>query len=108
MFKDLLLQILPRVHVFIHILVIQYYLYLLFYFLNQAADKQLRKLDIKYTQFIVYELDETRKQFKEKQILISVFGRQNTGKSTLLNSVLKARLALTLLMCQVEVCSLII
>ena len=80
----------------------------MFYFLNQAADKHLRKLDIKCTQFIVYELDETHKQFKEKQILISVFGRQNTGKSTLLNSVLKARLALTLLMFQVEVYSRII
>ena len=42
---------------------------------------------------IVHELDETRRQFMEKQVLIGVIGFYNTGKSTLLNSLLRARLA---------------
>ena len=74
------------------------------YFLKQKVDEVLHELVLhdlvqgfKYTLFSVDELDETGKQFKEKRILISVFGRQNTGKSTLLNSLLRARLTHTLL-----------
>jgi len=63
------------------------------FFLKQAVDKRLRVLDYKYGLSITQELDETRKQFKDKQIFISVLGCQNIGKSTLLNSLLRARLA---------------
>ena len=63
-------------------------------FLHQAVDKRLRSLHFKYKLLIpAADLDETRKQFMEKQILISVLGCQNIGKSTLLNSLLRARLA---------------
>ena len=58
--------------------------------LKQAFDKRLRVLCSNY---IARDLDKTREQFMEKQILIGVIGFFNTGKSTLLNSLLRARLA---------------
>ena len=61
------------------------------FFLKQALDKRLRALDHNYRLSTAHELDETRKQFKEKEIFISVLGCQNIGKSTLLNSLLRAR-----------------
>ena len=61
-------------------------------FLQQAVDKRLRALHSKY-KLLIPDLDETKKQFMEKLILISVLGCQNIGKSTLLNSLLRARLA---------------
>lgn len=51
---------------------------------------RLRELDSKYKLSLADDLDETRK----KQILISLVGRFNCGKSTLLNSILGARLAI--------------
>ena len=47
----------------------------------------------KYKLSIARDLDKTREQFMKKQILIGVTGICNTGRSTLLNSLLKARLA---------------
>ena len=35
------------------------------------------------------ELDETRHQLDEREVLISVSGRHNVGKSTILNAILK-------------------
>ena len=64
---------------------------ILYIFFKQAIDKRLRALDHSYRLSTAHELDETRKQFKEKQIFISVLGCQNIGKSTLLNSLLRAR-----------------
>ena len=64
---------------------------ILYIFFEQALDKRLRALDHNYRLSTAHELDETRKQFKEKQIFISVLGCQNIGKSTLLNSLLRAR-----------------
>ena len=76
-----------------HVLIHAHILLLCIFFLKQALDKRLRALDYKYRLSTTHELDETRKQFKEKQIFISVLGCQNIGKSTLLNSLLRARLA---------------
>ena len=63
------------------------------YFFLQKIDEQLHELDSKYELSIAEELDKTTKQLLEKQILISVLGNHNSGKSTLLNSLLSARLA---------------
>ena len=63
-----------------------------FNFLKQQIDEQLCALAPEYKVFTDHDLKETREQFEKKQILIGVFGRLNTGKSTLLNSLLRARL----------------
>ena len=43
----------------------------------------------------IHDLDEIREEYMEKQILINFLGCHNVGKSTLLNSLLRARLACT-------------
>jgi len=64
-----------------------------YFFLKQAIDKMLCELNFKYRPIIsAHYLDNTREQFMERKILISFVGCYNTGKSTLLNSLLKARL----------------
>ena len=72
------------------------------FFLKQAIDEMLCKLNSEYRPVIsAHYLDNTREQFMKRKILISFVGCYNTGKSTLLNSLLKARLACsTLLKCK--------
>jgi len=63
----------------------------------QAINKRLLKLDKTYEIFNQCEgqqLCETGRQLREKQILISFVGHLNVGKSTLLNTVLRARLVI--------------
>ena len=56
-------------------------------------DAELRELVFVLKLSITDELDETRRQLMEKLILLTVLGYENSGKSTLLNSLLGERLA---------------
>jgi len=65
--------------------------------LVQAVNTRLLNLNITYglfNQHELLELSETAKQFREKQILISVIGHLNVGKSTLMNAILGVKLVI--------------
>ena len=52
----------------------------------------LREYDFLKVKVDVQEkIQETRKQLKRKEVIVSVFGRHNCGKSTLLNALLGNR-----------------
>lgn len=58
---------------------------------KQAVDKRLHALNWKYGPN-ADDLEMTRKQLMERDIVIHFWGSFNAGKSTLLNALLKARL----------------